>query len=164
MTTQKFLEEKLKRVRDFYNRYYEKLCEDKIFNTLLEEYKKNFKATQEAFSKVGVDKICAECGQTKRVCCGLGMELYCEDALLLINLYLDVPFPEKRIKDFWCFFLTEKGCLLQVRPLLCRNFFCDEIQELLPKEKLIYLQEALGPEAETLFKLLERVRTICPGI
>ncbi len=164
MTTQKFLEEKLKRVRNFYNLYHKKLSEDRIFNSLLIKFLKDFEATQKAFVEVGIDRICAKCGQTTKVCCGLGMELYCEDALLLINLYLGVPFPERRLKDHWCFFLTENGCLLRVRPLLCRNFFCDEIQELLPQEKLIYLQEALGPEAQTLFHLIERVKSICPGI
>ncbi len=164
MTTQKFLQEKMARVREFFERYRERLAQDQKFNDLLVEYEKNFNATQAAFAQAGIDKICAQCGQTTKVCCGLGMELYCEDTLLVVNLYLGVEFPEKRLKDHWCLFLTEKGCLLRVRPLLCRNYFCEDIQEALPHEELVRLQEALGPEAETLFALLERTRLLCPGL
>ena len=164
MTTQKFLQEKIARVREFFERYRERLAQDQEFNHLLAEYEKNFQATQAAFAQAGIDKICAQCGQTTKVCCGLGMELYCEDALLVVNLYLGVQFPEKRLKDHWCFFLTEKGCLLRVRPLLCRNYFCEDLQEALPHQELVRLQEALGPEAETLFALLERTRLLCPGL
>jgi len=164
MTTQKFLDEKLRRVKDFFYRYQEALARDETLNTLLERYRKAFEDTQAAFVRAGIDRLCAECGKTTKVCCGLGMELYCEDALLVLNLYLGYKFPEKRLKDHWCFFLREDGCSLLVRPLLCRNFFCDELQESLPHEELVRVQEALGPEAEVLFALLERVKVLCPGL
>ncbi len=164
MTTQKFLDEKIKRVTEFFERYKEALAKDALLNELLERYKEAFRHTQEAYVRVGVDRLCASCGKTQKVCCGLGMELYCEDALLVLNLYQGYQFPERRLQDHWCYFLREDGCSLLIRPLLCRNFFCDEIQEVLPHEDLVYLQEALGPEAEVLFALLERTKALCPGL
>lgn len=164
MTTQKFLDEKIRRVTDFFERYRQTLAGDQIFNDLLSRYQKAFQETQEAFVQAGIDRLCAECGKTTKVCCGLGMELYCEDALLVVNLYLGYEFPKRRLKNHWCFFLKEDGCSLLVRPLLCRNFFCDELQETLPHEELVRLQEALGPEAEALFALIERTKALCHGL
>ncbi len=164
MTTQKYLQRKIQRVNEFFFRYQEVLKKDTHLWQLLEQYQKDFQHTQKVYTRVGVDQICAACGRTKKVCCGLGMELYCEDVLLLLNLLLGFRFPEKRLKEHWCFFLKEDGCSLLIRPLLCRNYFCDELQESLSHNDLVSLQEALGPEAESLFALLEYTKTLCPGI
>ncbi len=165
MRAEELLQRKLSRVKALYQRYGSFLSRDETLAHLLTRYLEAFEATEEVSRKMGLTSFCARCGQEGwGTCCGEDMEFHCEDVLLLANLLLGVSFPEKRFKARGCFFVGEKGCLLKVRPLICRNFICPELADFLGPQKVKAVQEALGPEAEALFLLCVHLRRLCPEL
>ncbi len=130
------------------------LRENRKLQTLFEDLKRALSISEEAYRKTGAYRLCAECASLgQATCCGRDMELSVSRELLLINLLLGGQIPEKRSFDRGCFFLTEKGCGLLVRPLLCRNFFCPWFKERFPHKKLITLQKAQESESIYLFRI-----------
>lgn len=162
MDSAALLAQKLEHVRKLWLACQAQLKEDVTFQALLQEYLRAFRRTEEIAQEVGLAEYCARCGQRgKGSCCGEDMEFHCEDVLLLANLACGVSLPPERHLPYGCFFLGPQGCLLQVRPLICRNFVCPDAARFLGLEKLRLLQEGMGPEAEALFRLCEYVKGLC---
>ncbi len=136
------------------------LKNDPEIKSLLDKHQKAFGHVQKVMQETGAALFCRDCGISSISCCGEGMELECEEALLLANLLLGVNIPNSRYFSTGCFFLDENGCVLKVRPLICRNFICPELKENLGLLKTRKLQEALDNEAFYLFLLLERIKEI----
>jgi hypothetical protein len=165
MTSSELLDQKLRRILEIWDVYHLRLKRDKLLAHLLRDYLDAFAAAEKVHQETGLSSYCARCGREGRSsCCGEDMEFRCEDVLLLANLLAGVSFPDKRYSPKGCYFLGQEGCLLLVRPLICRNFICPELATHLGKTKLKQIQQALGPEAEALFRLCERLRRLVPEI
>ncbi|WP_157608084.1 hypothetical protein [Thermodesulfatator atlanticus] len=136
------------------------LLEDQELNELLCLYEKAFERVQEEMKKTGAFEFCAECGRAGLSCCGNGMELDCDDILLVLNLLAGVRLPQKRKFPLGCFFLSETGCILKLRPLICRNFLCQDLKNAIGLANTIQIQQSLDEEAVILFKLTQRVKAL----
>ncbi|OAG27460.1 hypothetical protein [Thermodesulfatator autotrophicus] len=150
----------LANLAETWQKYGRLLKEDLEINSYLEKHQKAFVRVQKIMQKTGAALFCQECGQAALSCCGKGMEFECEEALLLANLVLGVKIPSSRHLAKGCFFLGPNGCVLKVRPLICRNFICPELKDALGLSKIRQIQDAFDEEAFYLFQLLERIKTI----
>jgi hypothetical protein len=56
--------------------------------------------------------------------------------------------------------LSEKGCSLLARHVICVNFLCHKITSSISPEKIAALREKEGIELNLLFMLQERVKRI----
>ena len=107
----------------------------------------------------GVASACRHCSEEDGdTCCGAGIENRYTPRLLLINLLLGNVFPEKRFRSNGCFFLSEKGCSLKARLVLCVNYLCPKIQGMGSSEELARLQTITGQEMDEGFLLDEAVK------
>jgi hypothetical protein len=57
-----------------------------------------------------------------------------------------------------CPFLTEQGCSLRARPVICVNFICQRLSRNITHENLVRLQEVAGEEIAALFTAEEYVK------
>jgi hypothetical protein len=104
-------------------------------------------------------EICKRCDEEEGgSCCGAGMENKFDTFLLLVNLLLGVTLPEQHQRTDSCYLLTDKGCMLKVRLVLCVDFLCDKILNGLSVEELFSLQKISGEELVTGFRLYDAVK------
>ncbi len=165
MRAKDLLVQKISRVETIFHKYRLRLVRDETLSRFLSCYLEAVAASEAVAQETGLAAFCARCGREGLgTCCGEDMEFHCEDVLLLANLVLGVEIPSNRYRPEGCYFLGEEGCLLRVRPLICRNFLCPELVSFLGEEKVKAIQETLGPEAEALFRLCEYLRRLCPEI
>ena len=75
-----------------------------------------------------------------------------------MNLLLDVSLPERHHRPDSCYLLTDKGCRLKVRLVLCVDFLCPKILGALSKDELVRLQNISGDELLTSFKLYDALK------
>jgi len=160
VTSEEILAQKLALTRKLWQKHRERLQQDDRLRELLSLHQRAFQHAQEVMRQTGAEAFCARCGREGTSCCGEDMELHCDDMLLLANLLCGVSLPSKRTFPKGCFFLGEEGCLLRIRPLICRNFICPELAEFLGPEETRRLQESLEEEALALFLLGERIRSL----
>jgi hypothetical protein len=153
------IEEKIAVAEAYYLRARGQFLEDTSIVDLLNKLKKAIHASHSEMTVAGIDKICRECEQEEGgSCCGAGLENKYDWELLLINLLLDVNLPKKRHDPKGCYFLGEKGCLLQARHVICINYVCKKITDLIDSRKLNTLREKEGEELKSLFLLHERIK------
>ena len=93
-------------------------------------------------------------------CCGYGLENRYDGWLLLINLFMDVELPKTRRDPKSCFFLGEKGCLLEVRHVICINYICKKISRQIEPSKISVLREQEGLEINFVFLLHEQIKRV----
>ncbi|NIQ89234.1 MAG: hypothetical protein GWN93_09215, partial [Deltaproteobacteria bacterium] len=74
------------------------------------------------------------------------------------NLLLDVSLPEGHRRPDSCYLLTDKGCRLKVRLVLCVDFLCPKILHTMSQGDLIRLQEVSGDELTTGFVLYDAIK------
>ncbi|NWF98706.1 MAG: hypothetical protein HXY52_07220 [Nitrospirae bacterium] len=109
--------------------------------------------SREEMIKSGIVNECASCSLQKReTCCTYRTGFKCDTTLLLINLLMNVKLPEFSFYPELCHFLTEKGCCLKARPVICINYTCSQLRENIPFDKLLRVQEITGQEMDLLFK------------
>jgi len=109
---------------------------------------------------------CAYCDEEKgKSCCaqGRGLEEKFDSYLLLMNLLLGVPLPERPARPDGCYFLTWTGCCLKVRLFLCVDFLCPAILDRVSHEELVRLQTASGNELTTGFLVYDALKRIIKG-
>jgi hypothetical protein len=153
------IEEKIARAEGYYRRAKEKLLKDSYISDSLNSLKKAIHASHSAMTSAGIARICRECEQNEGgSCCGAGLENRYDWELLLINLLLDVNLPRKRHDPAGCYFLGKTGCLLQARHVICVNYVCKKITDLIDPQKFYSLREKEGEELNLLFLLHERVK------
>ncbi len=163
MTSRELLHQKLTLTQKLWRKHASSLQRDATLRELLSRHQEAFRYVQETMRQIGAESFCARCGREGASCCGEDMELHSDEALLLANLLCGVSLPTKRTFPKGCFFLGDEGCLLRIRPLICRNFICPELSAYLGLEKVKLLQESLEEEARALFLLEERIRIILRG-
>jgi len=160
VTVEEIISQKLALVRKIWQKHQKRLQQDPKVQELLFQHQKAFQHAQAVMRLTGAEAFCARCGRDGISCCGADMELHCDDALLVANLLCEVELPSQRAFPKGCFFLGEEGCILKVRPLICRNFICPELAAFLGPEKTRILQESLEGEARALFLLGEKIRSL----
>jgi hypothetical protein len=109
--------------------------------------------------ELGIVETCKHCDEQEGgSCCGAGLENKFDTFLLLINLLLGVSLPEGHRRPDSCYLLTDKGCTLKVRLVLCVDFLCLKILNILSRGDLIKLQQVSGDELTTGFMLYDAIK------
>lgn len=135
------------------------LLQDKKLQDLIGQLDKRIEATWENMTSIGVVSECIDCALNGGgSCCGAGMEKMYDEILLLINLLLGKALPEQAHDLGSCYFLSERGCALRAREVICVNYLCRRIYKGIEHERLIQLQKIAGEELETLFILKEGIK------
>ena len=151
--------EKISEAHSLFMIWGEALRKDPHIIFLLTSLDKKISASWKAMEAFGVGSACRICSEEDgTTCCGAGIENRYTPRLLLINLLLGNAFPEKRFRPHGCFFLSERGCSLKARLVLCVNYLCSKIQGMGSPEELARLQTITGLEMDTGFLLDEAVK------
>lgn len=125
----------------------------------LERLRTCIEASREVMTQIGVVDECRRCEEVEGgSCCGSGIEKRYGEVLLLVNLLLGVPLPERAGRPKSCYFLGETGCTLLARHVLCVNYLCARLRERFTPAQLSRLQDASGEELETEFRLHESIK------
>jgi len=133
--------------------------QDREISTLLGWLDLHIEATQRAMLGARIVKECADCAMNgEGACCGVHAGDKCGSVLLLINLLLGRTLPSAPANAHLCHFLTEHGCALRARHVICVNFFCQKLRDILPHNLLCNVQEIAGREIDTLFALEECIK------
>jgi hypothetical protein len=153
------IDEKINAAQDLFKIWGEELLSDAKLRSLMEALRQSVSASGEVNVKLGVSAACKHCEEEEGgSCCGAGIENRYTPHLLLINLLSGGTLPEERRYPNGCYFLKRDGCSLMARDILCINYLCARIQELLPHDDLLTLQAVTGDEMETVFLLHEAVK------
>jgi hypothetical protein len=151
--------EKITEAHELFALWGEALRKDPHIIPLLKSLEIKIAASGKAMHDSGVSSACKHCAEEDgENCCGAGIENKYTSRVLLINLLLGNALPEKRLWLRRCFFLTENGCSLKARLVLCVNYLCLKIQRMLPPEELARLQQITGEEMDESFILDEAVK------
>ncbi len=142
----------------------EALRKNPHIGSLLKILAEKIAASAKAMDDFGVSEACRHCHEKDgSTCCGAGIEERYTSRLLLINLLYGNTLPTKRFWEKGCFFLSENGCSLKVRLILCVNYLCLKIQKLRSVKELARLQKITGEEMEASFILEEAVKKFIKG-
>ncbi|MEW6584378.1 MAG: hypothetical protein AB1442_02075 [Nitrospirota bacterium] len=119
----------------------------------------HIEATQSAMVRAGIVKECADCAVNgEGTCCGVRTGYKCGSVLLLINLLLGRNLPPAPADTHLCHFLTKQGCALRARHVICVNFTCQRLRDVLPHNSLCNVQDIAGSEIDTLFVLEDCIK------
>jgi len=144
---------------DLQREFGQSLMQDRKICTLLDRLDLQVEATQSAMDAAGTVKECADCTITgKGTCCGVRTGYKYGSVLLLINLLLGRTLPPVSADINLCHFLTKRGCALKARHVICVNFVCQRLRDILPHSILCNVQDIAGREIDTLFVLEECIR------
>jgi len=158
------IEEKIVWAEACYQDSGEQILADRTVVALLDKIKRAIQASHEEMMHTGMVALCKECEMEEGgSCCGAGMEDKYDGRLLLINLLLGISLPKARRDPKSCFFLGEKGCLLQARHVICINYVCRKITDQINSKKIHALNEKEGEEINLLFLLHEQVKKALKG-
>lgn len=135
------------------------LMQDRGVYTLLGELDLHIEATRKAMIMAGIVKECADCALNgEGTCCGVRAGYKCSSVLLLINLLMGRTLSSVPADTHLCYFLTRHGCALKARPVICVNFVCQRLKDVIPHNLLCNVQEIAGQEMDTLFVLEEHIK------
>ena len=119
----------------------------------------HIEATQNAMVRTGIGKECADCaGEGEGTCCGVRTGYKYGGILLLINLLLGKTLPTEPADINLCHFLTKQGCSLRARHVICVNFVCQRLRDVIPHTVLCNVQAIAAREIDTLFVLEECIK------
>ncbi len=153
------IEDKIRRAFEIYEKFRDEITGDEEVRDLLKRLEESINETRRYMEEIGVVDICRECAAETGSCCGMFVEDYYDEIILLINLLLGINLPEKRRIKGYCFFLSDKGCTLKAREVICVNYLCKRITDRIG-DKEIELQEIAERELKTCFLLRERIKRI----
>jgi hypothetical protein len=160
----RLIRRKIIKAQDLFAQWGEALRQDPHIISLLETLALKIAASNQVMDDLGLSDICRRCDEEEGgSCCGAGIENKYTPSLLLINLLLGKSLSEKRLGPSDCFFLSEKGCDLTFRQVLCVNYLCRKIQETLPHDRLTRLLQITGEEMDAGFTLDEAVKKFIGG-
>ncbi len=126
---------------------------------LLKGLDMDIEATQSAMVRAGIVNECSDCAMSGQgTCCGVRTGYKCDSILLLINLLLGRNLPSVPADAHLCHFLTKQGCALRARHVICINFVCQRLRDVIPHNLLCNVQEIAGRDIDALFVLEECIR------
>jgi len=135
------------------------LLQDEKLRTLLMQLDQNIEATQKQMVAAGIVKECADCAVNgDGTCCGKRTGYKYDSIILLINLLLGKTIPLQSQDPHACYFLTQEGCILRARHVICVNFVCPRLRNNIQQEILIQVQDVAGQELDTLFLVEEYIK------
>ena len=153
------IQDKIGLAQDLYAKWGDVLRSDPHINDLLKKLDGSIEASREVMLNLGIIETCKRCDEEEGgSCCGAGMENKFDTVLLLINLLLDVYLPERHRRPESCYLLSDRGCRLKVRLVLCVDFLCPKIISALRRDELIRLQQISGDELVTGFMLYDAIK------
>jgi hypothetical protein len=153
------IEDKIKMARHMYDLWSEQLKREPHIHQLIEKLEGCLENSREAMLELGIVETCKHCDEEEGgSCCGAGLENKFDTFLLLINLLLGVSLPEGHRRLDSCYLLTDKGCTLKVRLVLCVDFLCHKILNTMSHGDLIRLQQVSGDELTTGFMLYDALK------
>ncbi len=129
----------------------------------LKELEKAIEDTWSYMREIGVTEICKRCAEETGSCCKEWVEDEVDDVMIAMNMLMGVKMPEKRFKEGFCYFLSESGCILKVRPTICVNFLCDKVKKKIGFKNEKKLQEIAGRELELGFIVREKILKMLPS-
>ncbi len=137
------------------------LLRDEEIGILLNWLKDAIHASRREMAQTGIIEFCRLCEQEEGgSCCGIGLEKKYTGVLLLINLLLGHPIPDRRENPSSCFFLGNEGCGLLSRQVICINYLCKKITDQIELHKIAPLRDMEGIELDLLFHLIERIKKV----
>jgi hypothetical protein len=141
-----------------FGEYKNRLLGDPVVARLLERVRAAVSAADEIRAAAGVERMCADCEiREGGSCCGVGLEDKYDARLLLINLLLGVDLPHRREDSYSCWFLSEGGCRLKARHVICVNYICEKIEKGVEAGRMREIREKEGAELAGIFRLHQRV-------
>ncbi len=158
-TTKKSLLYKITKAYELHEKFGNLLLQDKDFKNLLIKLDEKIENTRKKMIEIGVVRECADCAiNGEGTCCGERTAHKCDTIILLVNLILGINLPTYNENPDLCFFLSEDGCILRARPVICVNYICNRLRYNIPHEQLVILQNIGGEEITTLFMIEEFVK------
>lgn len=155
------IEEKIAWAEACCRRFGDQLLRDEGVYSFLNELRAAIKASRKKMSETGIAETCKDCEEREGgSCCGAGLENRYSGALLLINLLLGVSLPERAYDRSSCFFLTQNGCALMARHVICVNYLCKRASQRVHPRGIAALREFEGVELQLLFQLNERIKRV----
>lgn len=147
--------------KNLYERNRDIFFSDLHLVNLLSSLENKINTSRDEMFKSGIVNECKSCAlQRKETCCTYRTGFKCDTILLLINLLMQVSLPEIPFYNNLCHFLTEKGCCLKARPVLCVNYTCHHLRENISFDKLIRVQEITGHEMDLLFTVENYIKQV----
>ena len=155
------IEEKIAWAQHCYQEFGNDLLKEKKLVDLLANLKAAVLASRREMALTGIVEVCRRCElEEGGSCCGAGLENRYDGWLLLINLLLGVKLPETRQQTDSCFLLGKSGCLLMARHVICINYLCKKITDLIDPHTIMDQREKESEEVNTLFMLHESIKTV----
>ena len=153
------IEDKIKMARDLYDFWGEHVKREPQIVDLLGKLEGCLENSRKAMVELGIVETCKHCDEEEGgSCCGAGLENKFDSLLLLMNLLLGVSLPERHHRPDSCYLLSNKGCVLKVRLVLCVDYLCPKIMLALSHDEVIRLQNISGDELLTGFKLYDELK------
>ena len=153
------IQDKIKLAQNLYLLWKDALRKQSHINNLLADLERCIRVSRESMLDLRIVEICKRCDEEEGgSCCGAGMENKFDTFLLLVNLLLGVTLPERHLRTESCYLLTDKGCTLKLRLVLCVDFLCDKILNELSVEELLSLQKISGEELVIGFRLYDAIK------
>jgi len=152
------IQDKISWAEDLFDKYRNRMLRDPVVSGLLKRVRAAVSAADEVRSAAGIERMCAEC-ETREggSCCGVGLEDKYDARLLLINLLLGVDLPHHRDDAYSCWFLSDRGCRLRARQVICVNYICEKIEKGVEAGRMREIREKEGAELAGIFHLHQRV-------
>jgi hypothetical protein len=153
------IEDKIRTARYMYDSWSDQLRREPDIHQLVEKLEICLENSRVAMLELGIVETCKHCDEEEGgSCCGAGLENKFDTFLLLMNLLLGVSLPEGHRRPNSCYLLTDKGCTLKVRLVLCVDFLCPKILNTMSHGGLIRLQQVSGDELTTGFMLYDALK------
>ncbi len=153
------IQDKIKLAQELYTSRGDALRKESHINKLLADLERCLRVSRASMLEFRIIEICKRCDEEEGgSCCGAGMENKIDIFLLLVNLLLGVSLPEHHLRTGSCYLLSDSGCILKVRLVLCVDFLCDKILTALTGEELLSLQKVSGEELVTGFRLYDAIK------
>ncbi len=144
---------------DLYDVLHGVLLSDTVFQNFLLKLEQNIEATRREIVANGISGECADCAMTgEGTCCGIQTGSKYDRILLLINILLGQDLPLYRKFPDKCYFLSNNGCSLKARHVICLNFICQRLRETIQHENIVRFQKIAGEEIQTLFTVEEYIK------
>ena len=153
------IKDKIRMAHGLYDLWGENLRREPHIVDLLGQLEDCLDNSREAMLELGIVETCKQCDEEEGgSCCGAGLENKFDSLLLLMNLLLGVSMPERHHRPDSCYLLSDKGCVLKVRLVLCVDYLCPKIMSALSHDKVIRLQSISGDELLTGFRLYDALK------
>ncbi|MFO7966336.1 MAG: hypothetical protein R6U44_01895 [Archaeoglobaceae archaeon] len=152
--------EKIAWAEDIYSRYANILLKDEEVQKLLTVLDRSINETYKEMENAGTLEECTKCAHKTGSCCSRKIEKMYDKRTLLVNLLMGYEMPEEREIDDGCFFQGMRGCKIKAREIICVDYFCPGMQDIIDRDNMVRLQNVAGEEHETLFKLANRINIL----